>query len=168
MLRIANVSLPLDFSERDLLAIAAHKLRVPVSSIHSVSIARRSVDARDKRDVHFVASLDIDVLHEDALLKKSKGTMIRTPQAFQPELPICALPYRPLIVGAGPSGIGHRPRCRIILVTVVGELEHEVIPHAVRRLCFDECGREKRNLSQDLAFLFILDGRIFAGAPLQA
>ena len=74
MLRIANVSLPLDFSERDLLAIAAHKLRVPVSSIRSVSIARRSVDARDKRDVHFVASLDIDVLHEDALLKKSKGT----------------------------------------------------------------------------------------------
>ncbi|MBQ2461981.1 MAG: FAD-dependent monooxygenase [Clostridia bacterium] len=105
MLRIANVSLPLDFSERDLLAIAAHKLRVPVSSIHSVSIARRSVDARDKRDVHFVASLDIDVLHEDALLKKSKGTLIRTPQAFQPELPICALPYRPLIVGAGPSGL---------------------------------------------------------------
>ena len=43
MLRIANVSLPLDFSERDLLAIAAHKLRVPVSSIRSVSIARRSV-----------------------------------------------------------------------------------------------------------------------------
>ena len=105
MLRIVNVSLPLGYTDSDLTRIAAHKLRTSAASIRNVCLVRRSVDARDKNDVHFVASLDIDVLHEESILKKSKNTVARSPEAFQPLIPPSDLSTRPVIVGAGPSGL---------------------------------------------------------------
>lgn len=57
MLRLNNLSLPLDYTDADLPGIAARRLHVPVQAVKRAVLVRRSVDARDKGDVHFVASL---------------------------------------------------------------------------------------------------------------
>ena len=105
MLRLSNISLPLDFTDHDLRETAARKLRLPPSSILDISLVRRSIDARDKGDVHFVTSLDVQVAHEDTVLKKCKSSAVRSPESFLPIIPASSLSFRPLIVGAGPSGL---------------------------------------------------------------
>lgn len=105
MIRLSNISLSLDYTESDLRNLAARKLRVPVSSVEHVSICRRSIDARDKSDVHYVVTLEIGVQNESAILKKQKSNASLSPAAFVPEIPSGSLRYRPLVVGAGPSGL---------------------------------------------------------------
>ena len=53
MIQLNDISLPLD---GDLRAACARKLRVPAEEIREVQLLRRSVDARRKNDVHFIAS----------------------------------------------------------------------------------------------------------------
>ena len=58
MIRIHNVKIPLDYSEKTLLSAAAKKLGLPPSQIARCEIAKKSVDARKKNDVCFVVSID--------------------------------------------------------------------------------------------------------------
>ena len=105
MLRISNISLPLGYSDADLRSLAAKALRIQPQEIRSVSLARRAVDAR--RDVHFIAALDVEVLHETAVLKRlPKNSDIRQLQPFtMPQHKIAVLPHPPVVIGAGPAGL---------------------------------------------------------------
>ncbi len=68
MLELSNISVPLDAAlpegEHLLYRAAAQKLGVPVSSIDTVRILKKSVDARKKSDVHFVMSLGVSLCVE--------------------------------------------------------------------------------------------------------
>ena len=106
MLRLPNISLPLDYTEATMKATVAAKLRVPPASVQSVTLVKRSVDARDKGDVHFVATLDVAVANEAALLKKARpGTINRAPVKEPLKLPQQRFTQRPVVVGAGPAGL---------------------------------------------------------------
>ena len=59
MLRIDNLSLPLDWSMTTLTELVLRKLRIPADMLQSLTLAKKSVDARDKSDVHFVVSVDV-------------------------------------------------------------------------------------------------------------
>lgn len=103
MLRISNVKLPLSYTEDDLRRRAANLLGVPVSECW---LFRRSVDARKKDNVHFIATLDVTVADEAAALRRAKSGVIRVEEtptvlpapAAQPALP-------PVVVGSGPAGL---------------------------------------------------------------
>lgn len=103
MLRISNVKLPLSYTERDLKKRAAALLGVPVLECR---LFRRSVDARKKDNVHFIATLDVTVADEAAALRRAKGGVTRVEEppyllptpAAQPALP-------PVVVGSGPAGL---------------------------------------------------------------
>ena len=87
MLRLDNLSLPLDWSMTILTELVLRKLRIPADMLQSVSIAKKSVDARDKADVHFVLSVDARVRNEDAVLKRLRpGIASRSPVAAAPVL----------------------------------------------------------------------------------
>ena len=58
MIRINNVKVPLNYDEKTLLHLAGAKLNLR-GGVESVRIAKKSVDARDKSDVHFVMALDV-------------------------------------------------------------------------------------------------------------
>ena len=64
MIELKDVRLPLDAGLPDgetfVVKAAAERLGVPASAVHSVKLLRRSVDARHKADVHFVATLLVD------------------------------------------------------------------------------------------------------------
>ena len=104
MVRLTNFPVPLDYSEESLRSLILKKLKCPSASLLSFSVVRRSVDARDKQDVHFVLSVDLELKNEEAFLKKCRFLSPVPAPAVLP-LPRSRLPFRPLIIGAGPAGL---------------------------------------------------------------
>ena len=106
MLRVGNLSLPLDYRPEDLPAAVAAKLRLQPRDVLSVQPVRRSVDARDKADVHFVMTADAALRNEAACLKRLKpGLAAPAPSERHPDIPRARFDQRPLVVGAGPAGL---------------------------------------------------------------
>ena len=69
MLRLHQIRLTLADAAKDdppYRALAAARLRVPEADILSARLARKSVDARDKRDVYFSLSLDVALASQQA------------------------------------------------------------------------------------------------------
>ena len=104
MLRLSNLSLPLDYTESTLRSLILKKLKCPDASLLSFSVVRRSVDAREKGDVHFVVSVHLKLKDEAVFLKKYKFLSPVSAPRPQP-LPASSLSSRPLVVGAGPAGL---------------------------------------------------------------
>ncbi len=104
MIRINNVKIPLDYDRETLLRAAAKELRVEPKAIRSVSLFRRSVDARKKEQMHFICTLDAEVaVNENALLKKAKNAVRAAPYHY--ELPKWRGGAQPVVVGFGPAGM---------------------------------------------------------------
>ena len=109
MIRIANIKVPLDGSADAPLECALKKLRADRSQVKRWHVSKKSVDARDKGDVHFVLSLDLQVRNEDAVLRKNKNC-VRIAEKPLPPLPAPRFSHPPLVVGAGPAGLFRRVR----------------------------------------------------------
>ncbi len=106
MLRLDTLSLPLDWTMTTLAEAVLRKLRIPADMLQSVQLAKKSVDARDKGDVHFVVSVDVKVKNEDAVLKRLKpGAASKVVPPALPAMPQAAFVRPPVVVGAGPAGL---------------------------------------------------------------
>ncbi|MBQ2487431.1 MAG: hypothetical protein II517_03745 [Ruminococcus sp.] len=104
MIRINNVKIPLDYDRETLLKAAAKELRVEPKAIRSVSLFRRSVDARKKEQLHFICTLDAEVaVNENALLKKAKNAVRAAPYRYN--IPQWRGGAQPVVVGFGPAGM---------------------------------------------------------------
>lgn len=97
MIELRDISLPLD---GDLKKACAKKLHVPVSDVLDAKLLRRSVDARHRDDVHFIAS---------AAVSLRKGEEKYTPYTPWTPPAVTVLKekpkYRPVVCGAGPAGL---------------------------------------------------------------
>lgn len=110
MIRITQIKIPPDCQnvEEALQKKAAGLLRVEPSAILSLSIARKSIDARKKPDITMVYTVDVNVAEERKVLKKCGtkngqiGLMTKKPYRFPKTLPP---KDRPIIVGTGPAGL---------------------------------------------------------------
>ena len=107
MLRVANLKVPLD-AKKDLpLSLALQKLRAKKEQVVAWRVSKKSVDARDKGDVHFVMAVDIAFRDENAVLRAAKPG-IASPV---PPLPVFsvgkakAIGPRPVVAGFGPGGL---------------------------------------------------------------
>ena len=94
-----------------LLAKAAAKLRVPQSSLESLTIVRESVDAREKPAVYKVYSVALGCAKGDAWLASACKKAGLSFAAYEPESfdvkPLESIPGgpRPVVAGFGPCGI---------------------------------------------------------------
>ncbi len=94
-----------------LLAKAAAKLRVPQSSLESLTIVRESVDAREKPAVYKVYSVALGCAKGDAWLASACKKAGLSFAAYEPESfdvkPLKSIPGgpRPVVAGFGPCGI---------------------------------------------------------------
>ncbi len=107
MLRIAGISMPLHYSDEQLCRHAAKLLCVAPSAIRRCVLARRSVDARKKEQVHFQITVDVAVDNEAAVLAAcgNKAVSLVTPSPLVlPSLPSPPA-VRPVVVGSGPAGL---------------------------------------------------------------
>ena len=60
MLRLNNLFIPLEASEADIKRETAEKLHLSANDLQDFKIAKKSVDARNKKNVHFVYSVDFN------------------------------------------------------------------------------------------------------------
>ena len=106
MLRVPNLSFPLEYTEQDFYPALQRALKLRREEILSVRLFRRSVDARDRDDVHFVITLDAALRHENETLRRLKpGTASPVRPLPAPQLPKPDFAERPVVVGAGPAGL---------------------------------------------------------------
>ena len=104
MIRVNNLHVPLDYDDNSLRKKLCRELRIENSAIQSVSIFRRSVDARKKDNIFFLCSLDVELnLNEDIVLRKTKNAVKVKPYHY--EVPGWNGSVSPLVVGMGPAGL---------------------------------------------------------------
>ena len=103
MIRIAQVRAELDYESRPLKALAARTLKIRPEDVTFVRIARKSVDARDKGDVHFSLTLDVETAQPLRHLPRGAEVLAEKPRRPLPEPRKLAHP--PLVVGLGPAGL---------------------------------------------------------------
>ncbi len=104
MIRLNNIKIPLDYTDKTLLTAAAKELRVDRQAIRSVSLFRRSVDARKKDQLHFICALDVELhISENKILSKNKNAVKVTPYRY--EVPQWTGGAAPVVVGFGPAGM---------------------------------------------------------------
>ena len=101
MIRINNIRVPLDFDFTNLVKLASKKTDIPENKIKFVELAKKSVDARKKSDVHFIIS--INILAEPDYEKKVKNAI--SIEKFIYKIPKITAEKRPVIVGFGPAGM---------------------------------------------------------------
>ena len=108
MIRIRDISLPPEHNANQLVYEAAKLLRISSSAVRSLSIVRRSIDARKKPEVRVIYTVDVTVDGSEKRILRGSGckkaalaenTYYRVPKvAVSPE-------KRPVIVGFGPAGM---------------------------------------------------------------
>ncbi|MCI7473889.1 MAG: hypothetical protein MSB10_09460 [Clostridiales bacterium] len=107
MLRIQNISLPLDGSQGQLKKKAARILGVKPEVITGLSLARQSIDARKKSDVHYVCTVDATVADEGKVMARCRDKNVSlhqsAPYVFPTVRRTSSLP--PVVVGMGPAGL---------------------------------------------------------------
>ena len=109
MLRLTEVKLPLDHSEREIGAAILRRLKIAANELVGYSIFRRGVDARNPSAIVFIYTLDIEVRNEVALTERLQ----RDPRvSLAPDMHYrfvarapAGLVSRPVVIGTGPCGL---------------------------------------------------------------
>ena len=104
MIRISQIKLSLNDYQRPPEQIAARALKLRPEEILSARIFKKSIDARDKRDVHFSLTLDVEVRRMPARLPRG-AEVLADPAPAAPVATAKPGKYRPIVVGMGPAGL---------------------------------------------------------------
>jgi uncharacterized FAD-dependent dehydrogenase len=109
MLRLTEIKLPLDHPADALRTAILQRLGLSNDELLSVSIFKRSHDARKKHALLLIYAVDIEVKNEAALLKRFRAErhLAPTPDMayhFVGHAPD-TIKHRPVVVGFGPCGI---------------------------------------------------------------
>ena len=94
-MRISNIKIYEDISENELFEKVCKKNKINPNDVSTWSIFKKSIDARNKRDVHYNYTIDIFFKGEEVpkhidLLKINNPSKLKT---------------RPVVIGAGPAGL---------------------------------------------------------------
>ena len=107
-IRISQLRLKLDDWRLPMEEVTARALHVKRQDILSARLARKSVDARDKGDVHFTLTLDVETARPVRLPKNAslleERDAVHGDARVSPRGGAAAGP-RPLVVGMGPAGL---------------------------------------------------------------
>ena len=101
MLQINEIKIRKDLSEAEVFEIALKKAHVKKEDVLEWYIAKKSIDARKKEDVHYTYSIAIDVKDEKKYRRLERIKKLDVPTFSSP----VTLPSRPVIVGCGPAGL---------------------------------------------------------------
>lgn len=110
MIRISQVKLPISHSEQDLYEKTARLLRVPCSSLKTVTVVKRSIDARKKDQILFIYQVDVETGNgnEAQIVKRANSPQIMIAPEERYHFPAPGtgvLNDPPLIIGSGPAGL---------------------------------------------------------------
>jgi uncharacterized protein len=109
MLRLTEISLPLDHDESALKAAILAKLDITTEQLISFTVAKRGFDARRKTNIQLIYTLDVELgaaceqhllSYENPHIRPAPDTRYR----FVAQAP-AGLTERPVVVGLGPCGL---------------------------------------------------------------
>ena len=107
MIQIQNIPLPIGGGEEQLRKRAARLLGLNPGQLRSLTLARQSIDARKKSDVHYVCTVHVEVDNEARIMARCRDKNVslhaERPYAFPPVRRTSPLP--PVVVGMGPAGL---------------------------------------------------------------
>ncbi len=104
MIRVNNLHLPLDYNDETVRSVVSKELRIDKKAIKSVSMFRRSVDARKKDNIFFLCSVDAELsTNEDIILRKCKNATKVVPYEYK--IKKWSGNSSPVVVGMGPAGL---------------------------------------------------------------
>lgn len=104
MIRISNIKMKLNHTERELYNKVLNILKASPNNITYFNIIKKSIDARDKEKIKFVYSVDIEIEDENKYLDIKNITKV---EKFKYEVKPINKSYsnRPVVIGAGPAGM---------------------------------------------------------------
>lgn len=109
MLRITELSLPLDTPASALRSVILERLQVADGDLIDFTVFKRSHDARRKTSISFVYIIDVTLQDEAAVLRRFARDRHIGPspdmQYYPPASAPAALDERPVVVGFGPGGL---------------------------------------------------------------
>lgn len=107
MIRINNIKLKIGYTDADIKQAVQKELRIQENAVDNISLYRRSIDARHKNDVHYIATVDVELnTNESAVLNKAKCKNASICDKYKYTIPYKKdLNTRPVVVGFGPAGM---------------------------------------------------------------
>jgi len=108
LIRISNLSIPLDTQNHEICMILSQYLKLPIQDIEHIRLVRRAIDARKRSDVHFVCSVECDVPEDCCLpptvqVPDTSSLDIQKPLKLQTTTPQTST--HAIVIGAGPAGL---------------------------------------------------------------
>ena len=106
MIRVRNISVSI--TSNNLIGKICNKLKIKKSDIINYNIVKRSIDARDKKNILYVYEIDLEVLNEERILNKCKSNAVFITPNLEYEYKITGdikLNSQPIVVGSGPAGL---------------------------------------------------------------
>ena len=130
MLRINQLKLPVTHTQEQLEKKLIKTLKINRNDMKQYRIRKRSLDARKKPELCYVYSIDLEVKHEERILKQLKGRDVKVSEESYrvPEHGSEELHDRPVIVGTDRQGCSARiflPEKAIAPSLLRGELRSE-------------------------------------------
>lgn len=109
MLRLTDLKLPLEHTDDALRAAIVLRLGIDADDLRSVSVYKRSYDARKRGHILLIYSLDVTVTNEEAVLRRLAhdahiGPSPDTTYRFVTDAPSGDF-LRPIVIGFGPCGL---------------------------------------------------------------
>ena len=101
MLRIKNIKIKQDISDSEILKIALKQNHINKDDLISWQIAKKSIDARKKEDVHYSYSINLELKNEHKYKKLEKVTKIEMPSIIIKNNNLA----QTVIIGLGPAGL---------------------------------------------------------------
>ena len=108
MIKIENITLPVEAGEDALRKAAAKILRIRPEEIRKTEIRKRSLDARKKPELHYVYTVAVEAAGENRILRRAgnrKASLLADPVYTFPDLRPSDTSKRPVIIGSGPAGL---------------------------------------------------------------
>ena len=104
MLRVINIKMPLKHTEKSLKEVVAKFLSLDEPKFKSFEISRKGIDARNKNNIVYVYSVDIELENENKYENMKNVEKIEK-QIYEINKIENYKGKRPVIIGSGPSGI---------------------------------------------------------------
>ena len=101
MLRLSNIAVRNTISDDEIILLACQKYKLDIKNVISWYIFKKSIDARNKEDIHYNYTIDICYKNEKSIKHIEHVTEYTFPKIQVNR----KSKYKPIIVGAGPSGL---------------------------------------------------------------
>ena len=108
MLKVSEIKIPLDYTDKDFKRALSKQLRIDEKHILSYKILKKSVDARKKDNVHFTFTAAVETdLNEEKIIEKTHNNKVST---YVKEVSFTVPKvkkgrFSPIVVGFGPAGM---------------------------------------------------------------